>query len=249
LVGKDGLATPVLTVAAAGKQPLQIRGAQAGTTTVADFGVFQLDRKQPQPVVLFRSFTGGAHCCIDYKLASRENGRWRVRNLGSWDGSAAPQIIDVDGDGRLELVAWDQRFLYQFDSYAGSVAPPVVYELAGGQLIDVSTQARYRPAFASKLAAFRSYCEGQTPNGACAGYVATAARVGEATPAFAVLDLHTGPGRGEAPDSWSVPEHCGATASGFGCKKGPAKSFETLHQAVEWFLQDLGYLPKSNPQQ
>jgi hypothetical protein len=243
---KEERPQPVLLVTQAAGPPLRIIGAEGLTEPTASFGVFRLDRKRPEPVVLLQSFTGGAHCCTAYQMATLEQGNWTARVLGEWDDSAAPRVTDLDGNGSLELLASDQRFAYRFDSYAGSLSPPVVYELSGGKLVDVSGAHRYRTVFIREMRSIRKYCD-QGGNGACAGYVATAARAGRAEAAFELLDKridHRKPGE-EFSGPWTVPEHCGVPPDSLpeSCVEHPTKSFPTLHGALEWFLRDIGYLP------
>jgi hypothetical protein len=243
----EGSLTPVLTIVRPNAPALTLKGATAGHYIRADVGVFRVDARHTGATIFFRSFTGGAHCCMSYELVRPEGAGWRKRHLGSWDDSASPEPQDVDRDGRLELVAGDQRFLYRFDSYAGSVAPPVVYRVVDDRLVDVSSERRYQMAFTSKLDEYKRFCEGDTPNGACAGYVATAARAGRLDKALAELQVRTSSPSVERPEAWVVPEHCGAAASGHGChdERG-TREFQNLNDAVLWFLNDLGYVHSSS---
>lgn len=234
--------TPVLEVSRSGKAPLKVAGVEGLS---GEFAVVDLRRDDGDPVILFRTFTGGAHCCLNYKLVRRVSGDWRVLQLGEWDDSTAPVPQDVDGDGRLEFVGRDQRFQYRFDSYAASVAPMVIYVLGEQGLIDVSAQPKYRPAFTTRLADYRKWCETKgrgSENGACAGYVAQAARAGSSTVAFAVLDRAVTSAEFQGP--FRVPQQCGGSALAGRCRsEKPEKSFRTLHAALDYFLRDLGYLP------
>ncbi|CAN7272284.1 hypothetical protein LJR219_001233 [Phenylobacterium sp. LjRoot219] len=233
-VGPGDLLTPVAVIEKNGVSET-LRGETAGSFGAgANFGVFRLDAART-PILLFRSWSGGAHCCFAYLAATPTADGWRVAKLGVWDGSAAPDPKDVDGDGRLELVGRDPRFLYRFGSYADSLPPPIIYELRDGHLDDASANPKYRSFFKAKIPEYRVRCQTGSA-GACAGYVAVAARAGEARAAFARLDRVTLQAKGP----FEVPVHCADS-----CASEPAKTFNRLGDAIDWFLRDLGYLPKA----
>lgn len=232
-----------LTVRAPGAKPLTVESDALGRFVVARFGAFPLDRVTPTPVVLFVTYTGGAHCCDAVKLLELRGGKWTASDLGEWNGGFG--IEDADGDGRPELIAEDQRFLYRFGSYAGSSPPSVIYEIRGGELVDASAQPRYRGYYARELPRYRKGCvEDDLDGGPCAGFVATALRAGEpAEAAFAVLDRAAAAHGLKGP--WSLPERCGGDPAGCGGGANTETSFSSLHAAVDWFLRDTGYLRPS----
>jgi hypothetical protein len=232
----DGLPYPVAVVEARGVTTTLRGEAGSARGASAQFGLFRLHGASHEPVLLFRSYTGGAHCCFAYLAAWLTSGHWQVSDLEQWDGSALPEPKDVDGDGRLELVARDQRFLYQFDSYAGSLPPARIYELRDGKLADVSAAPRFRAYYAAQLPKYRAACE-KGGAGACTGYVAVAARAGDAAPAFAVLEQSTAAAEGP----FKVPGRC-QDKSPAAC---PDETFDRLGDAVDRFLHDLGYLPEA----
>jgi hypothetical protein len=234
----DDTATPVLVVSSKGRPPLRVAGAVGVSRPYAGFLVFPTDRPRGQAVILFRSYTGGAHCCDEYKLIEPTPAGWRVHAIGNWDGSG-PEPHDVDRDGRLELVARDQRFDYRLTSHAESVMPPVVFVVRDGKLADVTKEPRFRRLFTADLPKLRKACEdSESPLGPCLGYVAVAARAGEAKSAFQVLD---GKPQGTEVRDWELPEQCGGSPAGCANEK-PTRSFKDRHAAVVHFLTDLGYL-------
>lgn len=233
-IASNGRRTPILTISDGVRPPLRIEGERGmSSATYASFGVFQLDRRRAGPVVLFSSYSGGAHCCNMYRAAYAEGGGWTVRKLGRWHTSATPQVRDVDGDGRLELVGRDQRFAYAFTSYAESVPPAQVYELVDGELVDVSGDPRYRRVFLRELKDLRSHCERDRARGYCASYAATAARLGRIDEASDVLD-RAFPNNGEADSAPLLHPGPGGSLR---------KPFPTFREAVTWYLGELGYLP------
>ena len=235
-------AMPVLTVVTAGRRPLRVPGVPGLASAYAGFLVFPAERPRGQSVILFRSYSGGAHCCDIYKLIEPTPSGWRVHRAGSWDG-AGPEPQDADGDGRLELVARDQRFDYRLTSHAESAMPPVVFVVRDGRLVEVTREPRFRALFVKALPQLRTACmESDSPLGPCLGYVAVAARAGEAKRALQLLDGR--PDKAEFGDAWEVPERCGGTPAGCAHEK-PTRKFKARREAVVHFLTDLGYLPEA----
>lgn len=232
LTARRGKAGPVLTVSDGKAKPLSITGAETpGDTVTLDFGAFALDRRLGGAQVLVSSFTFGAHCCFRYQLATKRGGAWTVRTLGEWDGAGMPMPRDIDGDGRLELLAGDQSFLYAFDSYAGSDVPAQVFEVHNGRLIDVSTQPRYRAAYEADLVRQKEACELGEP-GVCAAYAATLARLGRVAEVWPLVEKAK-PGQGGA-----NPEDPAIWLPG-----GKKRVFKNFRESLEWFLADRGYIP------
>jgi hypothetical protein len=242
MIHDDGVGTPVLTVSSTGRRPLRVEGAEGLARPYAGFLVIPADRPRGHSVILFRSYSGGAHCCDVYKLIEPMRRGWRVRTVGSWDGGTGPLPQDVDGDGRIELVAEDQRFNYRLTSHAESVLPPVVFVVRDGKLVEVTTEPRFQRLFTDRVAKLRTDCqESESALGPCLGYVAVAARAGQAKTAFKVLEGK--PLESDRGD-WVVPEHCGGSPAGCATEK-PTRSFTDRREAVVYFLTDLGYLPEA----
>jgi hypothetical protein len=124
--------------------------------------------------------------------------------------------------------------------------PPVVYEIRNGRLADVSAQPRFRPLFRKELEGLRESCAAsESPVGPCLGYIAIAARVGEAAGAIAVIDAKPLTSDSNT-NGWAVPKHCGGSPAGCAHEE-PQKKLPNRHDAVIYFLTDLGYLPESAP--
>ena len=246
----DGLLRPVLTISDGDGQPLTLPGAEGGLGEVsAEFTVASLDRRTPGPQLLVRTFTYGAHCCFDYKLVERQTGdgarRWAIHDLGQFDGAGMPDPEDVDGDGRLELVGGDQRFLYAFTAYAFSAVPPQVQEVVAGRLVDVSADPRYRPAYAREEPEARAACAASTSNeprpGACLAYAATMARLGRINEAWPLVDTaDPTPGARRASSDTAADADCwdGRTY----CDGNRKLAMISFRQKTQRFLIDNGYL-------
>jgi hypothetical protein len=161
-----------------------------------------------------------------------------VVDLGSWDGLGLGSVpIDLDGDGTPDFVFGDNAFLYAFDSYAGSWAPPKILNVIGGKVVDVSTAPRFRNVFRVDMEKARDYCH-KHDNGACAGYVADGARAGVLSTAWAFMLAHY-----NRYSNWEYPSRCvGASIDGNckGCELQP----RDYPQSLRWFLEDNNYISK-----
>lgn len=131
--------------------------------------------------VIVSTFTGGAHCCTIHKIYSWQNGRLLKAETGYQDGEGG-SFRDLDSDGKLEFISYDNSFLYAFSSYAGSFAPTKVYALQSGRLVDVTRQypKELRKTLQQMFAAFQDIKRQQGEvNGVLAGYVAQKIMLGE----------------------------------------------------------------------
>jgi hypothetical protein len=141
--------------------------------------------------VMWQAYTGGAHCCFNIQLILPDGPAPRLISLGNFDMEMMSDIpADVDGDGRTDFVLRDNDFLYAFASFAGSFAPPQIWNVEGGRAVNVSAAPRYRALFVEAMAETRPICldrQGGERNGACAAFVAAAARIGEADRAWAEM--------------------------------------------------------------
>lgn len=139
----------------------------ASENPIASARIVELDTSNETPEVVFTSFSGGAHCCANIKVALKgTSGSWRQVDIGNFDGTG-DFVEDVDGDGRAEFVTVDNAFLYAFDSYAGSFAPLKILAVENGVLKDVTREDRFQ-------ARHRSWLEEQTKAARDAGTDASA---------------------------------------------------------------------------
>ena len=239
------LITPVLTIAMPGFAPLEVEGTTATEREQHRVTVGRWD--EARPYVLFQTYSGGAHCCNEVQLVYPEGDRLRVVNLGEWDGGPADDLpTDLNGDGRLDFVFVDNGFLYSFASYAESLAPPVVRNVVEGEVVDVSTDPGFRPLFETAMADERRAClhpdtqyEGMSPNGACAAYVASAARLGRFDSAWAeMLRAY------DRSFDWPLPGGCRVALVDLQCPQGQALEYDNYPDALRAFLVELGYLDR-----
>jgi hypothetical protein len=78
------------------------------------------------PEIVASTWSGGAHCC--YSTAIYSVGR-DVRSLLTIEtGNCGPgELQDLDADGRMEVVTCDDRWAYEYCSFAESPMPRVVF--------------------------------------------------------------------------------------------------------------------------
>lgn len=237
-VVRQDLNAPRMVVASPSGIPSTIEGSALSWDAAASFAVVQLDTSSPERQILFSSFSGGAHCCTSLTLLEFTEGAWRRTELGLWDGDTPALPADIDGDGRKEFRFVDQSFLYTFESYAGSWAPPVIHEVRDGRVTDVSDARRFRSIYEAYVPQARQACA-ETQNGACAAYVAAAARLGQLDAAWSIMLASY-----DEYASWTYPSACRVRTSGE-CPTDAAWRFETFPESLQWFLGEAGYTEAS----
>ncbi len=232
------LVRPVVTVEAPGQPPVTIEGGDTRPTYshLVTFGRWESGR----PYVMLQSFTGGAHCCNEVQLVVPHEGRLAAVHFGSWDGDYAEDLpSDLDGDGRIDFVFLDNSFLYAFASYADSYAPPLVLNVVDSAIVDVSARPGFRLLFEAALPDQRRACvspEVERPrNGACAAFVATAARAGRFDQAWAEMLAAY-----DRASDWDLPDGCRSAASP--CPAAEIVRFTDFPSALRHFLARQGYI-------
>ncbi|MGI8840089.1 MAG: hypothetical protein ACR2F8_04810 [Caulobacteraceae bacterium] len=235
-----------------------LKGAEndAAESASMSFGVGKFDTYSPIPQVVMTSFSGGAHCCLNIKLADFVNGAWKTLTVYESDTDQIDFPIDVDGDGLLDFVLSDDRFNYVFASHAGSWTPPLILNIVRGRVADVSKESRYRSLYETDFSKTKAACEtgqfnegGKTYpteiNGACAAYVADGTRLGRTQEAWSFMLAHYDHSNGADgdPNPGFLPTKCFVALVNFECPVGKEHTFATYPEALRWFLGDNGYLP------
>ena len=228
---------PVITVRVPGRPVFRHEGQEGMPNVLARFGVGRIDPSAPGPQVLFTSYSGGAHCCTWIQLLEFSGGRWRAVDVREWDGEGLVNFpVDVNGDGVRDLVMADNRFDYAFDSHAGSFMPPQILNVRDGRVVDVSTDPSYRRIFESALAEVEPICR-EHANGACAAFVAIAARLGRAEWAWPIMMASY-----DRTVEWPWPTDCRVRIPASGaCPDDQTITFAGMPQSLSWFLQHNGY--------
>jgi hypothetical protein len=232
----DDMAAPHLSVRAPGLPVAALDGEAAGPVARAGFAVLPLARGE-KPSVIFTTFSGGAHCCTKITVLQSVKGAWNTIDLGSWDGGGLGGVPkDADGDGVTDFVLVDNAFLYAFDSYAGSWAPPLILNVVDGHVKNVSAAPRYAALYRADMEKTKAACA-EHSNGACAGYAADAARIGHFDEAWKFVLAHY-----DRESDWDYPTRCVGKRANGECKGREIKPRD-FPQALQWFLQDNGYRP------
>jgi serine protease Do len=204
-------------------------------------GFMKLDAKASLPQIVLTRFSGGAHCCTNTWIVQKPEGGagWSMIDAGKLDGGGY-NFEDVDGDGGQELISIDNRFLYAFDSYAGSFAPIMISKLRDGRIADVNDE----PAMQSRLKQDLAGMEFQAKinpdlwksNGYLAGWVASKMRLGQGDEAWSTVarnfDLNSGFG----------PQECTTGQTMEDCPVEKLVAIPVL-KALADFLKENGYGP------
>ena len=235
------LVAPVVTLEVPGQAPVVLEGADTRPSYQHKIGVGRFDRNDTHFFYL-QSFTGGAHCCNAIQVALiPPQGAVSVVDLGAWDGGPEEEMPkDEDGDGVVDFVQRDNRFLYAFSSYAGSFAPPQILNIVDGQVVDVSSRPSFRRFFRDAMTNGEEGCrEGFERNGACAGYVAAAARVGQFDEAWRYMLSHY-----DRSSTWGTEDACRVGVDNpDACPAEQRVRFGGYPEALRYYLTEWGYLP------
>lgn len=240
--GEESVA-PEVTIAAPGRAPVVMRGSEIWPTSDHHIGVGRFDPAGNLFVEL-QSYTGGAHCCNQISVAIVEPRQIRLVELGMWDGSPGTMPRDVDGDGIVDWVQNDDSFLYTFDAYAFSSAPPQIVNIVDGKVEDVSGDPRFRPIFQRALEEVRGRCltrrRSEASNSACAAYVASAARIGQFDAAWARMSRAY-----NDKQQWEFPTGCRvAPDPENGCPDRAVINYGGFLASLRAFLIDRDYIQR-----
>ncbi|OYX52623.1 MAG: hypothetical protein B7Y97_00310 [Sphingomonas sp. 32-66-10] len=231
---EDGDVDPVLTITRADGASVRLEGS-------AMQNILMLGRlsKDGPAIAFFQDYTGGMHCCQRMRVVTPAGDSLKVAELGGYDGAEIGWPKDVDGDGILDFVLSDDRFLYAFESYAASVAPPKVLNVIDGAVRDVSAEPRFSRIFEKAAASARKACVGEAyPNGACAAWAAAAARLGTLDAVWPVVLAEYR----KDPAIW--PDRCKVERNEDGeCPEGQLVEYPDYPSGLRAFLVETGYIP------
>lgn len=233
IVDSEGLPAAQLKIIAPDGAPLDHQTSGSSWANLS-FMVVQMDAGDPARQLIVADYSGGAHCCTQVTVFERRDGRWNRSELGSWDGDVPATPKDLDNDGRKEMVFVDQAFLYAFASYAESAAPPVIKQVHQGKISTLSTERAFRPTYAAYLEEVRPDCLAGS-NGACAAFVATAARLGQLDAAWSLMLSAY-----DQASDWDLPKACRIRTQD-ACPPEAELTFATYPEALQWFLGKNGY--------
>ncbi|MCD8487638.1 MAG: hypothetical protein LRZ84_13115 [Desertifilum sp.] len=150
------------------------------TTSTFNIGNISLQNLDSNgtPEVIVKVYSGGAHCCTEHTVYTWRGNNFTSVQFGPADGNGG-RFEDLNQDGRMELIAFDNSFLYAFSSYAGSFPPSVILSYRDGNFEDVTRQyPQYLRGIAWQMYRTLERTEGEN-NGVLAGYVAQKILLGE----------------------------------------------------------------------
>lgn len=201
----------------------------------ASAGVVEMDGGNDTPEVVLDAYTGGAHCCTELVILSKDRaGAWRTIEAGLFD-AVGGRIADVDGDGVYEIEGQDESFLYRFGCYACSAAPLAILVVADAEIRDATFEPRFQAAHRAYLAELEQDVKRtEAGNGYLAGWVAQKIILGEGAEAWAEMLMSY-----DRNDSWGLDE----------CRNGAAecddagKIVRPYPQVLKEFLNERGFRP------
>lgn len=91
----------------------------------------------PDPIV--RTFTGGVHCCTVTGMALSTPTGFAPPTGHFW-GNYGYELVDLGGTPAPEFRSLDDRFAYEFASYAGSIPAIMIWAVRDGRLVDVTRE-------------------------------------------------------------------------------------------------------------
>jgi hypothetical protein len=238
--GDDGevTRTPIVTIFANGKEVAKLEGED---TFYADppvsLQIAELDASNQTPEVVVSFYTGGAHCCSDTSVvsSSADGSVWKTIDVGEFDGG--PLLAsDLDGDGRYEFETRDNAFLYAFGCYACSTAPLELIGIDNGEVKNITTEERFKPAHAAYLKEMIGDApeEEADANGYLAGYVGEKSLLGESKSAWAIMLKYY-----DKASDWGL-ETCDQPVNENGDCPGQTIKL-TFPDALERMLKENGY--------
>lgn len=213
----------------------QLQQSVNDTTAIfAGVELMDLDSNGTAEVVV-QTFTGGAHCCLAYTTYTWQDGQFNPTYFGYLDGGGG-EFKDINGDGKMEFVTFDNAFLYSFSSYAGSYPPSVILTYDNGVYRDTTTQfTNYIDDTAADMGFTvedPAFSDRSDKNGVLAGYVAQNIRLGRYREAWLFMLAHYD--RTDDRGLYTYPDEGEAV-----------QTYPDFPTALYSFLQDLGYLDAS----
>ena len=163
------------------------------------------------------------------------------RDGGYLEGELKDFPADLSGDGRIDLAYEDGAFESVFGCNACTPRPPLLFAVEAGKAVDESRDPALSGVFAADMAQRAPTCLSTAAdrNGACAAYVADAARAGQFDSAWSAMLRHYDP----AGALWVPCDLPLSAQTGYRCPAGHITRFAGFPDALRAFLRRAGYLP------
>lgn len=172
---------------------------------------------------------------------TRRAGDEMTRDL---QGEIADDPRDLSGDGVVDFVMEDSSFAYTFGCGACTPRPPVVLSVIDGKSVDLSADASVRAVFARDMVKLRPLCFAggdSDRNGACAAYVADAARTGRLTAGWREMLAHYD----RHPQWLELWQHCDvppAQRPQGACPDAHSTHYRSFPESLRAFLVETKYI-------
>jgi hypothetical protein len=156
------------------------------------------------PEVFLDTYTGGAHCCFE-SLIVLPNGAHAGKTISHFWGDPGYRL--GVHDGTPYLVSADDRFAYEFTSYAGSAMPIEFWAISPNGVLDNVTQTRLDAVAAEAKQFFKGYTSGRGKTdadirGVLAAWCADEYRLGQKATCDAELSKALARGWIDGPTGW-----------------------------------------------
>ncbi|WP_213979504.1 hypothetical protein [Sphingomonas sp. dw_22] len=229
-----------VTVTSTGVAPVTVRtDDQSSFYRVA---VVRFDATDPRPGVVIENESGGSAGNVRVQLLLPSGSGYREATLpGYLQGELPATLTDISGDGAVDFILRDGGFGDVFGCNACTPRPPVVLTVRGGISVDVSREPAYAAVFREDMARLRPICLSNTRyrNGACAAYVADAARIGGFHSAWAEILHHWDREENDLWQSCDVPY---SEWTDHRCPPGKGSNYRTFPESLHAFLVRAGYI-------
>ena len=113
-----------------GTKPVAVHGGNPLTVTDLD--------GDGEPEVLVDLYWGGVHCCWWSRIYRWHPAKAAYISSAHFWGNFAYRLVDLDKNRQLEFVSADNRFAYEFTSFAASSFPLQIWTYRGGRLLDTT---------------------------------------------------------------------------------------------------------------
>ncbi len=231
-------------VSAQGVRPLMLTTDRQ--SSYARIAVVWFSGQDPRPGVIVESQYGGSGGVLTAQLLIPSGNSYRAvplegHNGAYLQGELTDSLQDLSGNGRIDLRLQDGAFDSVFGCNACTPRPPMLFTVKDGKAVDESRDPALRSVFAADMARLAPICLSKTKdrNGACAAYVADAARAGRFKAAWAAMLKHYEHGG-------SLWEPCNLPVSNWAdhrCPEEHITRFRNFPESLRAFLTQTGYLP------
>lgn len=215
------------------------------SSSYARIAVVRFRRSDSRAGVIIESQSGGSGGNMTIQLLIPNGDSYRAVAVGHHDGGdlqgeLADFPTDLSGDGIIDLKLGDGAFDSAFGCNACTPRPPKLLAVKEGAVVDESRDPALRSVFFKDMARLAPICLSKAPgrNGACAAYVADAARARRFKAAWAAMLKHY-----EHDQEWWQP--CSVPMTALTDGRCPKASLKTFPDALRAFLMRTGYLPQS----